>query len=235
MLLSTFYNNRIWPLLPTTAEYGTYNQVKVKGSPPMNMIESSDLKIKHRILDNIVPWNTPSKIPNFKQPNIEQIHDNYQKGDQIVIIGGGNGVSAVHSARIVGADGKVKIYEGDEERVQDLERTLKDNQVFNICEINHSIVGQAHLVESPGSAKVIEPSDLPDCDALEMDCEGAELEILKNIERLPKKIIVELHHEKTFSPYSSPDTIIAILEEKGYSVQKYDGPWVNGLLVGALK
>lgn len=232
---SGYYNNKIWPLLPNTTEYGTYNQVQVKGTHPMKIQNSSSLEIKHRILDNIVPWSTPSNIPDFKQPNIEQIQNNYTKGDKIIIIGGGNGVSAVHSANIVGPDGEVMIYEGDEERVHDLERTLKHNEVLDICEINHSIVGQAHLVESPGSANVVQPSDLPQCNALEMDCEGAELEILKDIQRLPDKMIIELHHKKTYSPYSSPDTIKSILEEKGYSVEKFDGPWVNGLFVASLE
>ena len=101
-----YYNNNIWPLLPTTSEYGKYNGVEVKGTHPMKVRDRTGLEIKHRFLDNIVPWATPSKIPNFKQPNIEQIHNNYEKGDEIIIIGGGNGVSAVHSARIVGPDGK---------------------------------------------------------------------------------------------------------------------------------
>jgi hypothetical protein len=233
---SGFYNNNIWPLLPTTADYGTYNQVEVRGTHPMTISHSSGLEIKHRVLDDIVPWNTPSNIPNFKQPNVEQIQSNYKKGDRIIVIGGGNGVSAVHSANIVGIDGEVMIYEGDEERGRDLERTLKHNGVFDICNINHSIVGHAHHIESPGSANVVQPSDLPPCDALEMDCEGAEFEILKNIAPpLPDKIIVELHHKKAFSPYSSPDTIESILEKKGYSVCQYDGPWVNGLFVAQLK
>lgn len=233
--LSDYYNNKIWPLLPTTAEYGTYNQVEVKGTHPMKIRHSSGLEIKHRVLDNIMPWSTPSNIPNFKKPNIEQIYNNYTKGDKIVIIGGGNGVSAVHSANIVGPEGAVIIYEGDKERVRDLEKTLEHNGVLDICKINHSIVGQAHLVESPGSANVVQPSDLPLCNALEMDCEGAELEILKDIQQLPDKMIIELHHKKTYSPYSSPDTIKSILEEKGYSVQRFDGPWVNGLLVATIK
>lgn len=232
---SSFYNRRIWPLLPATAEYGTYNQVEVKGTHPMKLPKSSGSQIRHKILDNVVPWHTPSNIPNFKQPNIKQIHNNYREGDKVVIVGGGNGVSAVHTARIVGHDGKVSIFEADEERIRDLEKTLKHNQVFDICEINQSIVGKPHRVESPGDANVVHPSNLPRCDALEMDCEGAEFEILENLDNKPNKIIVELHHEKSFSPYSSPDVIESVLQEKGYSVQKYDGPWVNGLFVAEIE
>jgi hypothetical protein len=232
---SDYYNNKIWPLLPAVSTYGTYNQVEVKGTHPMKLDDPSGVEINHKIFDSIIPWDTPSKIKNFKNPSIEQIYKNYEKGDKIVIIGGGNGVSAVHSARIVGSGGEVKIYEGDESRVRDVKRTLEHNQVFDICEVNHSIVGEAHLVKSPGNANIIKPSDLPKCDALEMDCEGAEFEILKDLENLPNKIIVELHHKKESSPYSSPDTIESILKEKGYCVQRYNGPWVNGLLVAKLE
>lgn len=238
-LVKRSYNNKIWPLLPTAAEYGTYNQVEVKGGHPMNIrhppTHLSDLEIKHRILDNLVPWETPSNIPSYKKPNIEQIQNNCKINDEIVIVGGGHGVSAVHSANIVGPNGKVIIYEGDKKRVRDLRRTLKHNNVINACEIKHAIVGQAHLVESPGSANVVQPSDLPQCDVLEMDCEGAELDILKGIKQTPNKMIIELHHKKTFTPYSSPELIKSMLEEKGYSVEKFDGPWVDGLFVASLK
>lgn len=115
----------------------------------MKIYNCPDLKINHKILDDIVPSNTPSKIPNFKQQNINKIRENCREGDEIVIIGGGNGVSAVHSARIVGSDGGVTIYEGDEERIRDLKQTLKHNGVSDICDINHSIVGQAHMLNHP--------------------------------------------------------------------------------------
>lgn len=229
-----FYNSEIWPLLPSTAEYGTYNRVAVKGTDPMLLDDRADLEIKHRVLDAVVPWSTPSNIPDFKQPNIDRIHDQYRPGDDVVIIGGGIGVSAVHSARIVGPDGRVIIYEADEDRVRDLERTLQHNQVLDFCEVRHAIVGEAHLVDSAGGADVVDPSSLSPCDALELDCEGAELEILQDIESLPEKMIVELHHRKPYSPYSSPDSIRRILEERGYAVRRYDGPWVNGLFVAVL-
>lgn len=71
-----YYNNDIWPLLPIVSGYGTYNGVEVKGTHPMKIRDHTGLEIKHRVLDNIVPWHTPSKIPNFKEPNINQIHKN---------------------------------------------------------------------------------------------------------------------------------------------------------------
>ena len=230
-----YYNNTIWPLLPATSDYGTYNGVEVKGNHPMIIVNAKNQNIQHKLFDGLVPWNTPSSISNFKQPNVKQIHNNYNKGDNIVIIGGGNGVSAVHSAKAVGADGRVQIFEGDYERIRDLKRTLKKNNVYDMCEINHCIVGNAHFVESPGNADLIKPSKLPECDALEMDCEGAELNVLRDITKLPKKMIIELHHEKSYAPYSSSEEIESILVEKGFHVKKYDGPWVDGLFVAVLE
>lgn len=231
---TSIYNNKIWPLLPIVSNYGTYNRVQVKGSHPKKITHSANLKIKHRVLDNVVPWSTPSSIPNFKQSNTKQIHKYYEDGDKVIIIGGGNGVTAVHSAKAVGLTGKVIIYEADEKRINDIEETLRHNNVWDICEIKHAIVGKAHLVESVGNAAIVDPTNLPQCDSLEMDCEGAELNILKNINIKPNNIIVELHHKKPYSPYSSTDIIQSLLENRGYSVEKFGGGWVDELFVAKI-
>lgn len=107
--------------------------------------------------------------------------------------------------------------------------------MWEICEVDHSIVGEAHFVESSGSADVVEPSDLPQCDVIEMDCEGAELNILSNLEMSPEKMIIETHQTKSYSPYSSMDSLQSILVDRGYVVDTYKGPWVDGVFVARLE
>lgn len=43
------------------------------------------------------------------------------------------------------------------------------------------------------SSPRVDPADLPACDVLELDYEGPELEILQNLEFVPRVAIVELH------------------------------------------
>jgi len=229
-IITDSYRTRIWPRLPVRANYGTYNDVEIKGTHPMYLDPAADTEIQHRLLDRIIPLNTPSHIPNFKQTNVTQIKQTYQNGDRVVIIGGGNGVSAIHSARQVGKEGEVIIYEADSDRMEDIRRTIEHNCKADICQTNLAVVGQPYHVETMGKAGNIDPSCLPNCTALEMDCEGAELDILKALEQQPDTIIVELHHKKEFAPYSTATEVRTLLETMGYSVERHDGPWVDGLL-----
>lgn len=225
-----FYRRRVWPRLPTTAEHGTYNGVEIKGSRPMFVGDETDEEITHRLLDGVVPWNTPSAITNYKGTNIEQVRKHCQSGDHVVVVGGGHGGTAVVAAETVGPEGSVTIFEGDERLVGDIQQTLRQNGVASFCTVRHVIVGETHAVAAPAGADVIDPSALPSCDVLEMDCEGAELGILKDLTVRPRCILVELHHEKSYATYSSPDTVREELTAGGYSLDRHDGPWVDGLL-----
>lgn len=64
-----------------------------------------------------------------------------------------------------------------------------------------------------------------------MDCEGAEYEIIPKLKIQPKAIIVELHHNKNWTTYDTPDPIYNALIDKGYTVEKLNGRWVDQLLV----
>jgi hypothetical protein len=228
--LQQLYNRRVWPDLPATAEYGTYNGVAVIGADPP-YTNAGQTPIQHKYFDRLVPWMTPSLIPDFKRPNVRAIQEHCVKGQTVTTIGGGYGVTAVHAARRVGSSGRVVIYEGDTERIESLQNTLQQNNVADVCEIVNNIVGEAYAVGNKTTGPTVEADELPHCDVLEMDCEGAELKILEQMTSWPATVIVELHHCKEFAPYSSPVRVRNILEARGYSVKKYNGPWVDGLLV----
>lgn len=75
----------------------------------------------------------------------------------------------------------------------------------------HTIVGDDHHLEGDaGAADVISPMELPPCDVLEMDCEGAETAILSELEIQPRTIIVEAHW--------NINEIKSNLAELGYSI-----------------
>jgi len=145
-----------------------------------------------------------------------------RSGDSIVIVGGGNGVTAVHAARITGNSGKVTIYEGGEESVQSIRSVLESERVKDRCEVIHGVVGDSIDVYGGKTEKAesIPSTNLPNCDVLELDCEGGEVGILSNLDISPRAIIVELH------PWLYPesnDKPIEILENLGYEIQSVFG------------
>lgn len=121
---------------------------------------------------------------------IDAINSAVQSSDNVVVVGAGYGVSTVRAARI----GKhVTAYEAAESQYELASKTVQLNKISNAV-VHHAIVGK--LVKSAGptqSAKRVSPTDLPSADVLVLDCEGAEIEILSNLEMDPREIVVETH------------------------------------------
>jgi hypothetical protein len=70
-----------------------------------------------------------------------------------------------------------------------LERTLRVNDVAGLRTVEHAAVGgvsdsSERIFGAPvqDAIDAVAPADLPACDVLDIDCEGAELEILRGIE-----------------------------------------------------
>jgi len=140
-----------------------------------------------------------------------------QFGDSIVVIGGGNGVTAVRAANIVGSSGRVTVYEGGKEAVEEIKRVSDMNSVSDRCEAHHAIVGKARNVYGGNSttADTLDPNELPECDVLELDCEGSEIDILSESTIQPRAIITELH---PWEFQETPDDLLEILAERGYEI-----------------
>jgi hypothetical protein len=71
------------------------------------------------------------------------------------------------------------------------------------------------MVGNPGDVgAVMPPCQLPACDVLELDCEGAEVEILRGMIIQPRVILVETH-----GLFGAPtDLVASLLETRGYVV-----------------
>lgn len=153
-------------------------------------------------------------------------------GDDVTIIAGGYGVSSVIAANIVGDSGSVTVYEGSENRLNICTRAIHLNNIGNVCEINHSIVGNIEREETEDDITAgdrppaIPVSDLEPSDVLELDCEGAEYQILTELEFKPRIIIVEIH--PSFLPVH-PDEFLTELEARGYEIVSKMGH--NGIKV----
>lgn len=151
------------------------------------------------------------------------------KGDNVLIMGGGRGISAVNAARKNGS-GKIIVYECSPESI-DLCR-----QTFSLNDVDVSLVEKAvgnvnDTFGSSGKFDLVSASSLPECDILEMDCEGAEKDILNNMTIRPDSIIVETHPKYG----SDTDLISDLLNDLGYSIVSKSEDRLDGHVLYAKK
>ena len=126
------------------------------------------------------------------------------------------GVTATISALQAGPAGRVECFEGASEGVEKVQRTAEINGVANRLTVHHAVVARSISVYGTEPDRVaVAPADLPSCDVLELDCEGAEVDILREIVIRPRVILVETH-----GLYGAPtERVTSLLEELGYLVR----------------
>jgi hypothetical protein len=198
------YANGLRKIFPAT-RHAEWNDVRV---PPA-------VADKRRIIDNIVPPGKRVDYAHSEGGEVESHKEYTNAGDTVVIIGGGRGVSAVHAARQAGSDGSVIAYEGAEKYAKIIQETAELNNVSERIKINHALVGPTiDIAGNEGDADAVSPQDLPDCDVLEMDCEGAEQNILTSMQIRPRVIIIEMHPSK----YPEVTSIFDDLKQMDYDI-----------------
>lgn len=170
-----------------------------------------DVAIRARLLDDVVPF--AGDRPGYERALVRAIRRTVSPGDRVVHVGGGFGVAAVESAR-ASEDGVV-VFEGAREWAEKVRETASMNGVGDVIDVRHDIVTEeANLKSDPGDARSVPPADLPHCDVLVLDCEGAESTILEAIPFRPNHVVVETH-----GWLGSPtDAIHARLQASGYDV-----------------
>lgn len=140
-----------------------------------------------------------------------------EAGDTVVIIGGGRGVTTVSAAERTGEDGDVIVYEASEEYASLIQDVVDLNGVSSICDVRRAVVSDdINVYGSVGSdgADVVDPSDVPDCDVIEMDCEGAEVDIIREMGIRPRAAIIEVHP----GAYpETPDVVRSAMSDIGYN------------------
>ena len=187
------YNNLVRPYLPS--KIAVCNGVAVRSC---------------KILD------IDDEFPEYEAALIAGIRKHARNGDFVVQIGGGYGPSAVVAAQSVKPEGKVVVYEGGREYVKKIRETLRLNRVTDFVKVELGIVGEAHDVwGETADVDVIEPAEIPDCDVLVLDCEGAEQEILPEFECNPRALIVESHGNLD----SPTEDVKQKVENRGYRIE----------------
>ena len=158
-------------------------------------------------------------FPEHEAELISAIRNYVQNGNKVLVIGGGSGASTVAVAHQVGSMGKVIAYEGNKNSAAMSKETINLNKVNDRVEIIHAIIEKpVYLLGEIGNPPTIPAKDFPECDALIMDCEGAETPILQNLKIKPKLIIVETHPLLN----SPKEEIIKLLEKLNYKIISSD-------------
>lgn len=176
------YNISVRQILPTVG-YRELNGVRFQG---------------RKLFDTGLPWLYQNSDPDYEAAIISSIRRYVLDGDHVCVVGGGLGISTIVASRVAGNDGYVTTFEASAYRIKQIKRVIKLNSSEERIELNHALVGPGIRVQGEqGSPDTIRPSELPACDVLELDCEGAELAILRQIEfeNPPHTIIVEVHPE----------------------------------------
>lgn len=167
-----------------------------------------------RLFDDVVPWTVGRPDPeNYESEIVSNLRSQVRLGDSVVVVGGGWGVSTVVAAEEAGPDGSVHTYEASPRHAEYTRETTRLNDVDDRCSVENAVV--SHAVSTQGETEsddVVSPADLPECDVLELDCEGAELEILRQMTIRPRTVIVETH-----GAFGSPtEAVVDQLESLSY-------------------
>lgn len=161
-------------------------------------------------------------VADYEATLIGALRDVLRAGDRAVIVGGGLGVTAVVAAQAVRPGGSVICFEGSAQQIGLMHTTFQRNGIAGAVDLRHAIVAEDRGVYGGGGdMAVLPPSQLPDCDVLELDCEGAEVPILEQITIRPRVIVVETH-----GLHDAPAVKVrGLLEGLGYMVE--DRGWAE--------
>lgn len=203
--ISFFYSTFLRRFLPKKQRVASYNGIE---SP-----------VEVGVLDTYVPnyespWHTRD-IPSYEKEEVDGLRRHTSEGDDVLVIGGGYGVTTVVAAEEVGKSGSVVTYEAAHDCFEKVGRTVEYNEMEDRVEVHHAIVGEAiDLRGEAGDAEIVSPTELPKADVLEMDCEGAELMIFDQMDIRPHTILVETHAQ-----YDAPRTKVEkLLRANGYTI-----------------
>lgn len=179
----------------TPRDYAEFNGVRAKGV---------------RVFDRT------EEVPGYEAELCELVDAHLEEGMTVLEVGGGLGVSAVRIARAIGPSGSLTVYEGSHENVQLVEDTVAENEVPCDVRVRNALVGRpVDLYDEPSGADHVAPEELPPCDALVLDCEGTEVQILAELSELPRVVVVETHDHLV---PGCTDAVECLLEASGYEI-----------------
>lgn len=168
--------------------------------------------------------------PDFEAGTSGALRRHVRRGDDVVVVGGGRGITTVVAARMTHFEGTVTTFEANSEMLATLRQTVNVNRVADLVTLEHAAVGpisdRAEEMFGPNDGDRLPPTDLPACDVLELDCEGSELDVLGEMEIRPRVVVVETHE-----PLGVPsEDVREVLEERNYRIVDSVAAGMNGEL-----
>lgn len=208
------YREFVRPHLPKKRPV-TYNGITV----------ASYARLGDTYLPNSAWYGDAEDKPDYEGGYIELIRKAVRPEDSVIVVGGGSGVSTAVAAELAGKSGCVTVYEAAAEQVKFIRETLQLNDLTEITTVKHALVGpKIDTYGDSRAADVINPSDLPSCDTILLDCEGSEQAILENLSSMPKRVVVETHGSFGYPT----DETVAILKDRDMTVEESIPAHVTG-------
>ncbi|MDH2357114.1 FkbM family methyltransferase [Bradyrhizobium sp. SSUT112] len=201
--------------------YGYKNLLRPR-LPAIGTVLYSEVVVGHRRLGDTLflptVWRAPKieDMPDYEATLVKALRAHVRPGASVVVVGCASGVTCALAAKLSGTT--VVCFEGDRDGVLSTLETARLNGVTDEIDVRHAIVAKDISVYGNPMLRaetIVSPSDLPRCDVLELDCEGAELQILSEMKIRPRVVIVETH-----GIYGSPTEMVQrILQSRGYVVE----------------
>lgn len=163
---------------------------------------TADPDVRTRVLNGVAVPTVDPKVDcdyysDHEHASIWSLRRYVDRGDSVVVVGGGWGASTVVAARMTHYEGTVTTFEPSSEMVATIDRAIRVNSVADLVTVEHAAIGPVREANAdyfgPADGDRRSPTAVPRCDVLELDCEGAELAILGALEFRPRVIIVETH------------------------------------------
>lgn len=173
--------------------------------------------IDRKVLDGLFPAYRQhlTDTPLYEDALVRGIEAKVQPGDHVTVVGGGYGVTLALAAMAANPGGRVTCYEASASAIGYCRETLKRNGVEQHVTLKHAIVSKSFNLYGKGfSDTIVDPASIAACDVLELDCEGAELDILRGLTIRPRTILVETHGVYG----SSTGDVADQLKQMGYAV-----------------
>lgn len=171
-----------------------YNSLLRERLPRVPTVSFNDVTTKKRRLLDLT-----TEFADDERTEAEALQEIIKPGDQVLIIGGGFGVTAVVASRNAGPEGQVTVYEAVPEYVDLTRWAIENNYTPAPVEVVTAVVADVtdDAVDQYGTptSDVISPADLPDVDVWHVDAEGAEETIL-TAQIPPQRAVIEVHPDR---------------------------------------